>query len=144
MTRQDFLDIVRRDHPDWPIAAQQYQAEKMLDRHPHIEKAYKAGCQIGRLLREKLEHGKGVWWAELSPLTPQERGFVLALVQNEIKPNVKAADTTIDAVVTHRATEADETLNDELAAEWRERSTRPDSRAKIVLPFEDLHRKRSA
>lgn len=142
MTKQDFLDIVRRDHPEWPLAAQTWQADRMFDRHPVVEKAFKAGLQIGRQLREKLEHGHGVWWNELAPLTPEERGFVLALVQTEIRPKKRAADTTIETVIVKRDDEAHEAREDDLAQEWRERSARADKRA-IVLPFNDLYRKRS-
>lgn len=142
MTKQDFLDIVRRDHPEWPLAAQAWQADRMAERHPVVEKAYKAGLQIGRQLKEKLEHGHGVWWEELASLTPEERGFVLALVQTEIRPKKRAADTTIETVIVKRDDEAFQAKEDDLAHEWRERSARADKRA-IVLPFNDLYRKRS-
>lgn len=131
-----FVDIVRRDHPDWPLTAQYWQARRMLERHPKIERAYYAGIDNGRDLRERMEHGLGVWWKELEPLTPEERGFVLALVREEI--GTKGTDAQVLEVVQDKRKEEErEEREDALAADWREKSDRPDSRVTQVKPFSE-------
>jgi hypothetical protein len=138
-----FVDIVKRDHPDWPLTAQYWQARRMLERHPFIQKAVFAGLDKGRELRERMDHGLGVWWDELEPLLPEERGFVLALVKDEI--GVKGKDRTPLALVEQkRAEEAYEDQQDALAADWREKSNAADTRVKIVKSFKDLFRRGGA
>lgn len=133
-----FVDIVRRDHPEWPRKAVRWQAEKMRERHPVLQKAVDAGLANGRDLRERMEHGLGVWWPEMEPLSPAERGFVLALVRAKVGIKPKAQHATLEAVRAAQAEEAYEAEADDLAADWRERSDKPDSRVKVVSNLSDL------
>ena len=124
-----FMSIVRRDHPDWPVNAVVWQASRMLDRHPFIEKAFYAGKQQGRELRQRLEAGLGLWWDELEPLSPDERGFVLALIKNEIQPREAPKDgLTLESVAAKRKEEAWQAEQDALALDWRFKSSQPDKR----------------
>lgn len=130
-TLSHFVAIVRRDHPDWNEMAVRWQAKKMLERHPFILKAYEAYLRIGRDVRERLERGLGFPDIdEIQPLLPMERGFVMDLVRAAVEAKPKASTTTLEAVKRAQEHEAEEQKVDELAAEWREKSNRPDSRVK--------------
>lgn len=129
-----FVAIVRRDHPDWSEMAVRWQARKMLERHPYIEKAYKAYLAIGRDVRERLEHGLGFPdIEEMQALLPMERGFVMDLVRAEVQAKAAVPTSTLVDVNRAQEHEAQEQKVDELAAEWREKSARPDSRVKHVV-----------
>lgn len=131
-----FVSIVKRDHPDWPRAAVHWQAQRMLDRHPAIQKAYKAGLDIGRELRQRMEHGLGVWWSELEPLEPDERGFVVAMVTKEIEPRkVAPSGLTLEDVKQKQEQEAYEQRADDLAADWQQKSDAPDKAVKAIKSF---------
>lgn len=115
----------------------------MFDRHPAILKAFEAGKVIGRDLRQRMEHGQGVWWDEMEPLSPSERGFVLALLRRELEPHRAPEDgLQLEVVKEAQATEAYEADADARAAEWREKSDKPDKRVKTVLQLSDLYKKR--
>ena len=129
-----FVSLVKRDHPEWPRLAVQWQAQRMMDRHPKLLAAYDAGVAQGRDLRQRMEHGIGVMWPELEALTPEERGFVLALVRAEIGV-AKADGVTLEAVHATQEAEQWEEQQDALAADWREKSDAPDTRVKHVKPL---------
>lgn len=134
-----FISIVKRDHPTWPMPAIRWQAQRMLERHPFVLKAYEAGKANGRDIRERLQHGLGVWWEELDPLTPEERGFVLALVKHEI--GVSRPDgLALEAVAAKRETEAYEEQADALALDWRGKSSQPDKRVTHEAKIADLRK----
>lgn len=129
-----FVDIVRRDHPDWGDLAVRWQARKMLERHPFIEKAYRAYLDMGRDVRERLEHGQGFPFIdEMAPLMPMERGFVMDLVRAAVEAKATVPAVTLVDVKRAQGHEAQEQRDDDLAAEWREKSNRPDSRVKHVV-----------
>lgn len=135
-----FVSIVKRDHPDWPRLAIQWQAKRMYERHPFIEKAVNAGLENGRDLRERMEHGLGVWWKEMEALTPEERGFVLVLVREKVQPRKPLLRVVADEFAEVRRRQEDdayETRADELAADWRVKSDAPDARVKAEKTFGD-------
>lgn len=128
-----FVSIVKRDHPDWPAFAVRWQAKRMLDRHPAVLAAYNAGIAQGRELRQRMEHGLGVWWPEMEPLSPEERGFVLALVRKEIEPKAALLALMDLAEAEGRmATEAYEQQADDLANDWQQKSDAPDRAVRAV------------
>lgn len=136
LNRGYFETIVRRDHPLWPASAIRYQAQRMLERHPFIEKAHAAGLEQGRDLRQRMEAGLGVWWPEMEPLTPEERGFVLALVRSAIQPKKLQIVTDDLADVRKRQEQAAyDARNDALAEDWREKSDRPDKLVRGEKPM---------
>lgn len=143
MTLAYFVDIVKRDHPEWPLTAVYWQARRMQQRDPVIRKAVNAGLREGRDLRERMQHGVGVWWDEMEGLTPDERGFVLALVRVELglKP---AGHTELGLVREAQEAEAYEANADALADEWAAKRARPDKRVTLVGSFRDLLRRRPA
>lgn len=131
-----FVSIVKRDHPTWPAFAIRWQANRMLDRHPFIERAYKAGIEQGRELRQRMEHGLGVWWSEMDPLTAEERGFVLALVRKEIEPRAPLlAVVELEHVKAKMEDEVYEQRADDLANDWQQKSDAPDKAVKLVKGF---------
>lgn len=131
-----FVSIVKRDHPDWPAFAVRWQAKRMLDRHPAVLAAYNAGIAQGRELRQRMEHGLGVWWAEMEPLSPEERGFVLALVRKEIEPRTAPVALMDLAEAKERMSdEAYEQQADDLATDWQQKSDAPDKAVRLVKGF---------
>lgn len=131
-----FVSIVKRDHPDWPAFAVRWQAKRMLDRHPAVLAAYNAGIAQGRDLRQRMEHGLGVWWPEMEPLDPEERGFVLALVRKEIEPRAPLlAVVELEHVKAKIDEEVYEQRADDLANDWQRKSDVPDKAVKLVKGF---------
>lgn len=89
-TLADFMALVEKHNPDALTSDKVRQARRMLERHPFLDKAYRAGLRQGRDLRERHEHGLGWWWDEMAPLTPRERAYVLAKVKDVIVPEARA------------------------------------------------------
>ncbi len=84
-TIYDFRKIVAEHWPLLTPDKQEAQARKMLERHPFIERAYRAGLRQGRDLRERSSRGLGwIPWPEMEVLAPNERGFVMAKVREAI------------------------------------------------------------
>jgi hypothetical protein len=80
----DFLKIVQHAKPLMRLSEQLEQARHMLERHPYIDRAYRAGLRQGRDLRERSRRGLGWMWEELEELSPRERGYVLHKVRQAI------------------------------------------------------------
>lgn len=80
-TDMDVFREVARAHPTWPLEDIRRVANGIWDRYQLVRKALIEGLQKGRTLREQATYGKGWWWDSLEPLTPQERGFVIAKIR---------------------------------------------------------------
>lgn len=77
-----FRRLVDQNWPLLTVAERERQARRMLERHPFIEAAYRAGLRNGRDLRERTRRGLGwIPWPELEVLSPNERGFVMSRVK---------------------------------------------------------------
>lgn len=100
MTLQELVDRTGKAHPDWPKAAVIWQAEKLFDRLPHLERAIDAGLKepVGRELRLRWEAGLGVeveardsmgkdqleFVEAMTALEPTERGVVLDILRQKV------------------------------------------------------------
>jgi hypothetical protein len=83
-SEQDIARAISRAHPTWDFRTIVETAHGMWRRYSLVREALAAGLKMGSTLREQAQYGRGWWWAELEPLTPQERGHVIAQVRRTV------------------------------------------------------------
>jgi hypothetical protein len=79
-----FVELAKKWWPTATPGTISQKANELYDRQPVMNAAYLAGLCNARDLKERTKYGKGLWWAELEPLTPKERTFVLDAVKKQI------------------------------------------------------------
>lgn len=84
MNQAEVLDRLGRLYPEASADQILRYAQAVSERMPLIEAAFEAGKRQGRTIRERMEHGKGLWFDEMGPLTPQEREFVISELKRVI------------------------------------------------------------
>lgn len=73
--------IVAQKYPDLPADKADEAARAMQGRYLLMQAAYREGLRNGRDVRDRWQHGKGMWWPELAPLQPKERTLVMERVK---------------------------------------------------------------